>query len=101
MNWIDIKDKLPSNKMIHFLTDGKSVYVVGNKLNPFYILLYGEYKKVCDFIPTHWCVLPDLPKNDKLCEICKKFDKTINENGMSCNDIFVVCDHNMNNLGKY
>ena len=61
MEWIKIAEEKPDNNKMHYLTNGKTVFVVGNKLNPFFIQLYGEFTTIADFTPTHWTTLPELP----------------------------------------
>lgn len=63
MEWINILKEKPDNNKVHYLTDGKTVFAVGSKLNPFFIQWYGEYTFIVDFLPTHWCTLPELPKD--------------------------------------
>jgi len=60
MVWIDIRIQTPDENRVQFLTNGKTVFMKGNKLNPFFLLIYGEFTTICDFHATHWITLPDL-----------------------------------------
>jgi hypothetical protein len=65
MNWISFDKEKPPEEKIYFSTNGKTVFVHKNRLNPFMFQLYGEYTLFSDYKPTHWFCLGDLPKNHK------------------------------------
>lgn len=61
MQWIDIRLQEPDVSKVHFLTNGRTVFMKGTQLQPFLLQLYGEYTTICEFEATHWTCLPDLP----------------------------------------
>ena len=44
---------------IHFLTNGKTVFMKGTELQPFLLQLCGEHCSIKSFNPTYWTNLPD------------------------------------------
>jgi hypothetical protein len=61
MQWIKISDQDPDENKVQFLTNGRTVFVKGTKMQPFLLQLYGEYITISEFKPSHWTTLPDLP----------------------------------------
>ncbi len=60
MKWLKISEHSINEDLITFLTNGKTVFIKGSKLNPFFLQLCGEYTRIIDFKPTHYLTLPDL-----------------------------------------
>ncbi len=60
MEWIKISEQPIDENKIHFLTNGKTVFMKGTTLQPFLLQIYGEYTTICEFNPTHWTTLPDI-----------------------------------------
>ncbi len=62
--WIKISEKSVDENRIHFLTDGKTVFIKGTVMQPFLIQLYGEYTTISEFNPIYWMSMPMMPKED-------------------------------------
>jgi hypothetical protein len=61
MEWIKIEKEKPDQNRVHYLTDGKTVFIAGTKIKLFFVQLYGEYTEISNFVPKYWTTLPELP----------------------------------------
>lgn len=61
MNWIKIEQKEIDLKLIHFISDGKTVWIRGNELNNFLFHVKGPQKTIAEMDFKFWMPLPEPP----------------------------------------